>query len=65
MTTLTIHLHDEEAERLRAVAHDRGSSPEEIAAEAVRAHLRPAEDDFDAIVECVLDKNAELYRRLA
>ena len=65
MTTLTIHLPDEEAERLRTVAQNRGTSPEKVAAEAVRMHLTSADTDFEAVVEHVVEKNAELYRRLA
>lgn len=65
MTALTINLPDREAQRLRDLARDLGTSPEELAATAVRERIERAEserDDFDAVAERVVEKNAELYR---
>ncbi len=66
MTALTINLPDSEASRLRDVARDLGKSAEEVVMDAVRDRIRhsPAAD-FDAVAEKVVEKNAELYRRLA
>lgn len=65
MTALTINLPDREAKRLRDLARDLGTSPEELAATAVRERIEREPRDFDAIAERVVEKNAELYRRLA
>lgn len=68
MTALTINLPDREAQRLRDLARDLGTSPEELAAAVVRERIERAEAeeaDFDAVAERVVKKNEELYRRLA
>jgi predicted transcriptional regulator len=66
MTTLTINLSDQAANRLRELARELGTSPEELAAEAVRLQIeKRGEDDFDALAQRVVQKNKELYRRLA
>lgn len=66
MTALTINLPDREAQRLRDLARDLGTSPEELAAAAVRERIdRAKSEHFDAVAERVVEKNAELYRRLA
>jgi predicted transcriptional regulator len=67
MDTLTITLPEAEATRLRALADRLGTSPEELAATAVRQRLDEAQqaEEFDRLAERVVEKNAELYRRLA
>lgn len=66
MTALTINLPDREAQRLRDLAQELGTSPEELAAAAVRERIERAKPDaFDAVAERVVEKNEELYRRLA
>ena len=64
MTALTIKLPDREAERLRALAEKLGVSPEDWVTDAVRERLDRAKD-FDTTAERVVEKNAELYRRLS
>lgn len=65
MTVLTITLPDREAQRLRDLARDLGTSPEELAAAAILERIEREPQDFDAVAERVVEKNAELYRRLA
>lgn len=66
MTALTINLPDPDAERLRELARELGISPEALAAAVVRERIEQAEaEDFDTIAERVVEKNADLYRRLA
>jgi predicted transcriptional regulator len=67
MDTLTITLPEPEAQRLRALADRLGTSPEEFAAAAVRQRLDEAQqaEEFDRLAERVVQKNTELYRRLA
>ena len=65
MTAFTINLPDGEAQRLRDLAKDLGTSPEELAATAVRERIERATRDFDAVADRVVEKNEELYRRLS
>jgi predicted transcriptional regulator len=65
MTALTINLPDREAQRLRDLARDLGTSPEELAAAAIRERIERESKDFDAVAERVVEKNTELYRRLS
>jgi hypothetical protein len=61
---LAIDLGDAESQRLREAAARLGVAPEELARALVTDHLAKPAADFDAAASFVLDKNAELYRRL-
>ncbi len=67
MMTLSINLPDREADQLRRLARALGTSPEELAADAVRERLQreQPDPDFEAAAKRVVVKNAKLYRRLA
>lgn len=65
MTTITIPLSDERLERLKALAHQAGVSPEELARAGLEEWLGRSRQDFPQAARYVLEKNAELYRRLA
>ncbi|MGH7324593.1 MAG: DNA-binding protein [Candidatus Rokuibacteriota bacterium] len=62
---LTIDLSPAQAERLRQVAEGLGLAPEDLARAAVADLLATRDDDFEAAAKRVLQKNQELYRRLA
>jgi hypothetical protein len=62
--TITIDLTPEQSERLADVARQRGVSAEEFAREAVVESLG-RDGAVRAAAANVLEKNAELYRRLA
>ena len=62
---LTIDLSPAQAERLRQVADRLGLAPEELARAALADLLATRDDDFEAAAKRVLQKNEELYRRLA
>ena len=63
--TVVIELSKEEETRLKEVAGPLGVTPEDLARAALNDLLaRPAED-FEAAARKVLEKNDELYRRLA
>jgi hypothetical protein len=65
MVDFTISLPDEQAGRLRELAREAGVSPEELLRDGVgRWQVRP-DRDFAAAAAFVLEKNRELYRRLA
>ena len=68
MTTIAITLDDELAARLNEKAAKRGLAPEEWARQAVEEQLESSEgldEEFESAVNHILEKNAELYRRLA
>ncbi len=65
MTSITICLSDEQLVRLRELAKDTELEPEELLRATVRAWLTQPGVDFARAAQYVLQKNAELYRRLA
>lgn len=65
MTAITIHLPEGDADKLRELAHTLGTSPEALAADAVRERIAREASGFEAVAARVVAKNAELYRRLA
>jgi hypothetical protein len=65
MTTITVPLTEERLEQLRELARRAGVAPEELARAGLEDWLRQPRDDFAAAARHVLQKNAELYRRLA
>jgi hypothetical protein len=62
---LSIELSGGDAERLRQEASRLGVTAERLAHAAVADLLARAPDDFEATARRVVDKNRELYRRLA
>ena len=62
---VTIDLSPAQAERLRQEAERLGLAPEDLARAAVADLLATRDDDFEAAARRVLQKNHELYRRLA
>ena len=65
MTTLTVTIDDQRAAILRRRAEDAGLDIEELVAASLREMLDKEDNQFaDAVAE-VLDRNAELYKRLA
>lgn len=62
---IAIELSPSQAERLRERAKGLGVSPEEVARAAVSDFLASPDDTFRTVAELVLERNAELYRRLA
>jgi hypothetical protein len=65
MTTITIALPEDRLLELRERAARLGISPEELARVSIEELLARPDEEFDRIVNYVLKKNAELYRRLA
>ena len=65
MTTVTIPVSDDRFERLRSLAQQAGISPEEFLKRRVEFLLDQPDEEFKAITERILEKNSELYRRLA
>jgi predicted transcriptional regulator len=65
MTTITITLSDDRLQKLKEIANRFGVAPEELIRVSVEELLTRPEADFQKALEYVLNKNAELYRRLA
>lgn len=64
MTTISIPLSEERLDQLRKWAEQSGLSPEDFLRRRVEQLLEPNEQ-FREATDYVLQKNAELYRRLA
>jgi hypothetical protein len=62
---LSIDLSPAQADRLRLEAERLGLTPEDLAKAAIADLLATPGEDFKAAADRVLQKNAELYRRLA
>jgi antitoxin FitA len=65
MQTLRVELSDQTANKLRDAAQRLGVTPESLAQICVEEMLTRLDQDFVAAASYVLDKNAELYRRLS
>jgi hypothetical protein len=65
MTMITIPLSDERLAELRVRAEQAGLDPEEFLRRRVEQLLARPDDQFRQAAAKVLEKNKELYRRLA
>ena len=65
MSTFTIELPEEQARRLRELAADAGVPPERLVSAGLEEWLSRPDARFAEAAEYVLNKNRELYRRLA
>jgi hypothetical protein len=65
MTTLTITLSETQRSELERAAKRLGVSEEDLIRASISELLSKPEAEFERTVSYVLQKNAELYRRLA
>ncbi len=65
MTTITISLPADHLQKLREVAAQYRVAPEDLVRASVEELLAQPEEEFKRALDYVLNKNAELYRRLA
>jgi hypothetical protein len=65
MTTIAIPLSDERAAQLRLWAEQAGLAPEEFLRRRVERLLDRPDEQFRQAAAYVLEKNADLYKRLA
>jgi|APCry1669188879_1035177.scaffolds.fasta_scaffold93141_2 predicted DNA binding CopG/RHH family protein len=65
MTSITIPLSDEQVSQLRIWAEEAGLPPEEFLRRRVEQLLARPDQQFQKAADHLLQKNAELYRRLA
>ena len=64
MTTVTVTLPDERLLKLKELAGSLGVSLEELVRVSIEELLTRPEEAFKQATDYVLEKNAELYRRL-
>jgi predicted transcriptional regulator len=65
MTTITIALADDRVEKLKQIAARFNISPEDLVRVSIDELLTRPQESFQQAAEYVLNKNSELYRRLA
>ncbi len=65
MTTITIQLPDDHLRRLQEVAAQFQVTPEELARLSIEELLSKPDEAFRQAVQYTLQKNSELYKRLA
>jgi antitoxin FitA len=65
MTTLTISLSEERLQQLKERAARLHIAPEELVRASIEELLTRSEEEFQRALTYVLNKNTELYRRLA
>ena len=65
MSTITVALPEERLVKLSELAEQLGVAPEDLVRVSVEELLARPESGFEQAVQHVLEKNAELYRRLA
>jgi predicted transcriptional regulator len=65
MTTLTITIADDRAKMLQELASRLKVAPEELLRVSLEDLLATPDDEFEKVAHYVLQKNAEVYRRLA
>ncbi len=65
MATLTISLSDEEMRRLEALGKREGLTVEQMVRLGINDFIGQPDDTFHAAAKRVMEKNAELYRRLS
>lgn len=65
MTTLEILISEERLEKLKAVAARQQVAPEELIQRTIDELINRPDQEIVDVMEYVLRKNADLYRRLA
>lgn len=65
MTTITISLPDDRLQRLQEMATQFNVAPEELVRASVEEFLARPEEEFQQALDYVLNKNKEIYQRLA
>ena len=65
MATITVELTREDMQRLKEMASKFGLSIEQLARIGIEDMLAEPDNQFQEVMQYVLKKNAELYKRLA
>jgi hypothetical protein len=65
MSTITISLSDDRLKKLKERAVQYQVAPEDLVRASIEELLMRPEDDFEQALNYVINKNKELYQRLA
>ncbi|MEM6713737.1 MAG: DNA-binding protein [Cyanobacteria bacterium P01_D01_bin.6] len=65
MTSVTVDLSDNQYQKLQTLANLHGIAPEALLKASLEDWLNTQKHEFSAAVDHVLQKNTELYQRLA
>ncbi|MGE3976535.1 MAG: ribbon-helix-helix protein, CopG family [Nitrospira sp.] len=65
MTTITVSLSDEEMRRLEELSKREGLTVEQMVRLGINDFIVQPDDSFRAAARRVMEKNADLYRRLS
>lgn len=65
MTQMTVTLPDEFAERLLQRSQELGIAPEDLVTASVEELLDRPSEEFRELMDYLISKNRELYKRLA
>ena len=65
MSSITVTVSDDRLARLKEIADRFSISPEDLVRVSIDELLARPDDSFEKAAEYVLNKNSELYRRLA
>ena len=65
MSTITITLPDDHIRKLREIATYYHVAPEELVRVSIEELIIRSDEDFHRALDYVLNKNVEIYRRLA
>ncbi|MFY9224807.1 MAG: DNA-binding protein [Blastocatellia bacterium] len=65
MSLITINIADESYVKLKEVAKNLKTTPEELVKMAIEEVINNSQKDFNNAIDYVLSKNKELYKRLA
>jgi hypothetical protein len=65
MAEIRIALRDDQLDRLREISNRYGISPEDLARVGVEDLLSRPDEPIEALIDYVLEKNKDLYKRLA
>jgi predicted transcriptional regulator len=65
MDAITIQLSNDDLAKLKEMADRHGITPEALARVGIAELLARPEEEFQRVVDFVLEKNADLYQRLA
>lgn len=63
--SLVIHLDAERSQQLATLASERAVTSEQLINEVIDEYLRRRSEEFSRAASYVLEKNADLYHRLA
>ncbi len=65
MTTITIQITDEESTRMDQIAESTGMRKEDLLKASIRDLVSGPSEDFQYLTQSIIEKNKDLYKKLA